>query len=148
MNTLARVANEVNHPQEEESTMSNDTSTKKGLTKTAEMFKESYTEAGKMAGSVEAHDQIVALVKKFAGDAYPDFFKTPLGQMLEPVLVCGAVHFAGSNTDVPYGKQAASIAEYAMQGKAYEQIRPLLKDLGLIFKQISVLGGSEPESKE
>ncbi|HUT22647.1 MAG TPA: hypothetical protein VMX18_04635 [Candidatus Bipolaricaulota bacterium] len=92
----------------------------------------------KIAGSEEACDLMIGILRRTLGDTYPKFFDTALGHMLEPLFVASAVHYLSTQYGfIPNCETVAKVAEYCMQGTGREMMATLLQQLEPAFEAIT-----------
>lgn len=110
----------------------------------SEEIKNSLVKGAKVGASKKAAKVLTTTVKKMLGDNYPEFLKTPMGQMLEPFIVPAAVvflleRFAGDGDGGFEDERLAKIyevANLALEGEAAEKVEELL---GMLNPQIDAL---------
>ncbi len=93
----------------------------------------------KQAASLQAAELITDTIRNVAGDAYPAFFQTQLGSMIEQPLVIAGLHAVVTNFggQIPKADAIAAACEYAMQGDVANKIGPILQALTPAFDKIA-----------
>lgn len=88
---------------------------------------ESVTEGLKIGAATQASELLLDGVKKFVGDSYPEFLKTPMGEKLAnylvPVAVLALCEFFGDR--VPAASTVKPMASRALTGFAASDAREL-----------------------
>jgi hypothetical protein len=97
-----------------------------------------------ISGSQAIADRITQSVRARLGDSYPTFFKTPIGKLLEPVLVPAGVMFVADlfPTKIPRADLIKVVCEKAVTGMVKDHgdtivsaLMPMLNDIGKIGEE-------------
>ena len=109
-----------------------------GAKSTANVMKDSLVNAGKCEIGSAMADGTVALMKHYAGDAWPKFFDSPGGQAVAKMFIPGMIHMLCESfgETIPLASQAKDMATLAIEGTSRETVhqarvaaQPFLADL-------------------
>jgi len=124
--------------EKEESTMEKITRAAKQSTR---QLAEAAKDGVKIAGAQKVAHGVRDLIKSQAGDAYPEFFSTPLGQKVEIPLLITMLHIAANafHETVPHARGVQAACSYAMTGEAAQLSAEVLGQLEPLFAKVAML---------
>lgn len=110
---------------------------------TAAMLGTAAKQAVVQQASAMVAEGMVRIVRQTAGDAWPPFLDTPIGQVIAkisvPVLIHAALEAFDANDDMLLAVQVRELAAAAVQGTAVEASRDLMQLLGPILVEMAAL---------
>lgn len=110
---------------------------------TAAMLGTAAKQAVVQQASAMVAEGMVRIVRQTAGDAWPPFLDTPLGQVIAkisvPVLIHAALEAFDANDDMLLAVQVRELAAAAVQGTAVEASRDLMQLLGPMLVEMAAL---------
>lgn len=110
---------------------------------TAAMLGTAAKQAVVQQASAMVAEGMVRIVRQTAGDAWPPFLDTPIGQVIAkisvPVLIHAALEAFDANDDMLLAAQVRELAAAAVQGTAVEASRDLMQLLGPMLVEMAAL---------
>jgi len=102
-----------------------------------------------LAGTTNGVKSLIELVRNYIGNEnYPEFFDTPVGKVLEPIIVCGVVNILAENINFPKSEMVSRAAELGLTGSIKDAIQPYFAHLGPFMSQFLSIMSTMIEEKE